>query len=924
MSLWKRLQRIGMKAAKFQFTVSLEKLHIKFDKDYQPKAVIIVFTRRGRRCSSQPVTLQKSPTDKSTLINEWALPENLEVLTTLYRNEKDISFEDKEWTFQVEDVCMSSSEFKEASISATTRRRVLATRSLNLAEFASTLPTQNNLKINLRAASKKVSTATLFFTLHGLMLRCGEATDEDMISVASSMSLTYAPPSAYGARWGSESPTPPFAPVEQAGGNPNLRNDFANISSQLQALERCPDLREVDEEEEDAEADTNVDSRDYHGGWRCRGLSVVSFSHCLYSQPEPASQLVDGGGQAKVTSQTGQDLLTWCQEVTASYPGVKVKDLTLCFRSGLALCAIIHHFQPEAIGDFERVKVLSPTERVRLAFDVASRFGVARVFLDPCEVVRGKGGGPDRLTMMTYLHQLRTRLTAMADRPVAEEDDKATDEPTVDPLPLCRCLSLALLIFDPNYPSISMFVSPSIPSLLGCKHLSGEILVILWNRLSRNCLYLGKCGRSRHMNRCLCAWAFPQTKIRLIGPHDMRHQQYKPRVPVESVVIVLPSSSLQVSGGGNASERYEHLLTKARNLLLESKTTAQPGSIDLMASHFPENSTENQPSADPTHGNANEQSDQLAETPQAGNLKVRKLKLSNLKLFADGMEPHLTPNHSSPQKSPQPSRPSYSKSTQLPPFPCACTNAVVSCLAPGSPKDEETNPFQQTRLSPFSLVGSQKQNPRTGEQRKLRLSPGSEVVGLGENKHCAWIPRVEAHANSIGPLTNLLVFAVASEAAAVAAEQEALDREAPSLERRLREVMDTGSQEEEMLMRRWFQLVSRRNALVHRAYQLSIMEKETDLERTTALLNAELRELLEKEDNLKTSEDRVREELLLREVVEVVNERNEIIQELDYQEQAFVNEVELGLKTDAITQQAFRSAYATSGGDAGNRSCAIQ
>ena len=64
-------------------------------------------------------------------------------------------------------------EFKE---SATTRRRVLATHSLNLAEFANSLPTQNNLKITLRAASKKVASATLLFTLHGLMLRSGDAT----------------------------------------------------------------------------------------------------------------------------------------------------------------------------------------------------------------------------------------------------------------------------------------------------------------------------------------------------------------------------------------------------------------------------------------------------------------------------------------------------------------------------------------------------------------------------------------------------------------------------------------------------------------------------------------------------------------------------------------------------------------------------
>ncbi len=57
---------------------------------------------------------------------------------------------------------------------------------------------------------------------------------------------------------------------------------------------------------------------------------------------------------------------------------------------------------------------MSPTDRVRLAFDAAARLGVARVFVDPCEVVKGtgKGAGPDRLSMMTYLHQLRTRLTS--------------------------------------------------------------------------------------------------------------------------------------------------------------------------------------------------------------------------------------------------------------------------------------------------------------------------------------------------------------------------------------------------------------------------------------------------------------------------------------------------------------------------------
>lgn len=40
-------------------------------------------------------------------------------------------------------------------------------------------------------------------------------------------------------------------------------------------------------------------------------------------------------------------LLTWCQQQTEGYQHVNVTDLTTSWRSGLALCAIIHHFRPE-------------------------------------------------------------------------------------------------------------------------------------------------------------------------------------------------------------------------------------------------------------------------------------------------------------------------------------------------------------------------------------------------------------------------------------------------------------------------------------------------------------------------------------------------------------------------------------------------
>lgn len=43
----------------------------------------------------------------------------------------------------------------------------------------------------------------------------------------------------------------------------------------------------------------------------------------------------------------GQDLLEWCKDITSSYNGIKVTNLTTSWRNGMAFCAIIHNFQPD-------------------------------------------------------------------------------------------------------------------------------------------------------------------------------------------------------------------------------------------------------------------------------------------------------------------------------------------------------------------------------------------------------------------------------------------------------------------------------------------------------------------------------------------------------------------------------------------------
>ncbi|XP_058519356.1 F-actin-monooxygenase MICAL2 isoform X7 [Ochotona princeps] len=93
-------------------------------------------------------------------------------------------------------------------------------------------------------------------------------------------------------------------------------------------------------------------------------------------------------------------LLTWCQQQTEGYQHVNVTDLTTSWRSGLALCAIIHRFRPELIN-FDSLNEDDAVENNQLAFDVAEReFGIPPVTTGK-EMASAQV--PDKLSMVMYL-----------------------------------------------------------------------------------------------------------------------------------------------------------------------------------------------------------------------------------------------------------------------------------------------------------------------------------------------------------------------------------------------------------------------------------------------------------------------------------------------------------------------------------------
>ncbi|XP_063172940.1 EH domain-binding protein 1-like protein 1 isoform X1 [Candoia aspera] len=175
-SVWKRLQRVGKRAAKFRFVACYQQLVVECTKKWQPNKLVVVWTRRNRRICSKAHSWQ--PGIKNPYRGEvvWMVPENVDIMVTLYRDPHVEEYEDKDWTFVVENESKG-------------QRKVLASVDVNLKRFASQTPAQVDLKLQLKPKSVKVVAASLQLTLSCVFLHEGKATDEDMQSLASLMSF---------------------------------------------------------------------------------------------------------------------------------------------------------------------------------------------------------------------------------------------------------------------------------------------------------------------------------------------------------------------------------------------------------------------------------------------------------------------------------------------------------------------------------------------------------------------------------------------------------------------------------------------------------------------------------------------------------------------------------------------------------------
>lgn len=102
-----------------------------------------------------------------------------------------------------------------------------------------------------------------------------------------------------------------------------------------------------------------------------------------------------------------QMLLDWCRAKTEPYEGVNIQNFSSSWKDGIAFCALVHRFFPDAF-EYSILNPNKPRENFQLAFSTAERLAGCPPLLDADDLVRMEE--PDWKCVYTYIQEFYRSL----------------------------------------------------------------------------------------------------------------------------------------------------------------------------------------------------------------------------------------------------------------------------------------------------------------------------------------------------------------------------------------------------------------------------------------------------------------------------------------------------------------------------------